>query len=101
MREPQALQKALEEIGNIRKQAADLKISGLKPYNSEVADAIELSHMFASAEAIVLSALERKESRGAHVRSDFPERDGKSPVKNAVVKMKNGKCEIRLVDVGS
>ncbi|MBI5116639.1 hypothetical protein HZA56_09220 [Candidatus Poribacteria bacterium] len=35
------------------------------------------------------------------MRLDFLERDDKSPVKNMVVKMKDGVCEIRRVEVGS
>lgn len=101
LRDSCGLEEAIKEIGSIKKQAADLRISGPKSHNSEVADAIELSHMLATADAIVLSALERTESRGAHVCSDFPERDDKSPVKNMVVKMKDGVCEIRRVEVGS
>jgi succinate dehydrogenase/fumarate reductase flavoprotein subunit len=96
-RDDSGLAKAIEEIGTVKKQAKDLSISHVEHYNTEVADAIELSHMLASAEAMALSALERKESRGAHVRSDFPEPE-KGLVENIVVKMKGSGYEIRLTE---
>jgi succinate dehydrogenase/fumarate reductase flavoprotein subunit len=95
-----ALREALEEIKDIGRQARDLHTLNVKQCNAEVADAIELPHMIASAEAIVISALERTESRGAHVRSDFPERNDERPVENMVVQMMDGKCEVRRVETG-
>jgi succinate dehydrogenase / fumarate reductase flavoprotein subunit len=44
-------------------------------FNQDVLGAIELGYMLDCAEAIVLGAIERKESRGAQFRTDFPERD--------------------------
>jgi fumarate reductase (CoM/CoB) subunit A len=98
LRDGNDLKDALEEIRHIGKQATDLEISEIKRCNAEVADSIELPHMIASAEAITLSALARKESRGAHVRADFPERDDEQPVRNMVVEMKAGTCEVRSVE---
>ena len=65
-----------------------------------VGDAVELSHMLATARVIAASALARTESRGAHVRSDFPERDDAEPVRNMVVRMRNGECSLRAVVSG-
>ncbi len=44
-------------------------------FNTELISAIELSYMLDVAESIIQSALERKESRGSHQRSDYPKRD--------------------------
>jgi succinate dehydrogenase / fumarate reductase flavoprotein subunit len=44
-------------------------------FNQDVLGALELGFMLDCAEAITLSALERKESRGAHSRTDYPDRD--------------------------
>ncbi|MBI4832688.1 MAG: FAD-binding protein [Candidatus Lindowbacteria bacterium] len=101
LRDGDGLEQALEEIRRLRNQARDLRVSQMKNYNTEVVDAIELSHMLPSAEAIVVSALERAESRGAHVRSDFPERDDKRPITNVIVKLKNSECQARCAEKDS
>ena len=44
-------------------------------FNTELMAALELSYMLDVARAIVASARARQESRGAHQRTDFPERD--------------------------
>jgi fumarate reductase flavoprotein subunit len=46
-----------------------------RTFNTELTTALELSFMLDVAEAIVQSALARRESRGAHQRTDFPTRD--------------------------
>ena len=46
-----------------------------RTFNTERIAALELSFMLDIAEAIVASALQRQESRGAHQRTDFPHRD--------------------------
>jgi succinate dehydrogenase/fumarate reductase flavoprotein subunit len=101
LRDAAGLEGAVVGIARIREQARDLAITDIKRCNGEVVDAIELSHMLASAEAIALSALERRESRGAHVRSDFPERDDSAPVRNIVAETKNGTCSVSRVEIGT
>jgi succinate dehydrogenase flavoprotein subunit len=44
-------------------------------FNTELTAALELSYMLDVAQAIVQSALERRESRGSHQRTDHPQRD--------------------------
>jgi succinate dehydrogenase / fumarate reductase flavoprotein subunit len=44
-------------------------------FNQDVLGAIELGYMLDAAETMVVAALERKESRGAQFRTDFPERN--------------------------
>src|SRR2546425_7959992 len=46
-------------------------------FNTELTAALELSYMLDVAEAIVQSALRRRESRGSHQRTDYPKRDDK------------------------
>lgn len=91
----------LDQVKSKEKQARDLRVSNTRHWNTEVLDAIELSHMLASAEAIAASALERRESRGAHVRSEFPDRDDERPVRNMIVEMRDGRCEVRGMEAGS
>lgn len=98
LRDGDGLKGAIEKIKNLKGQAGDLNISATVRSNTEVLDAIELSHMLAAAEAICLSALGREESRGAHVRSDFPDTDDEAPIVNMVVEKKNGKCAVRRME---
>ena len=87
LREAEGLKQALEGIESIREEARDLRIADFSRCNQEITDAIELPHMLAAAEAIAVSALERRESRGAHVRADFPDHDTEKPVQNILVEM--------------
>ncbi|NPA03698.1 MAG: FAD-dependent oxidoreductase [Epsilonproteobacteria bacterium] len=60
----------------IRQQQRELKFMGLKDksrvYNSELVRFLEYGNMLELSEALVISALSRKESRGAHFRKDYP-----------------------------
>ena len=54
-------------------------------FNTELTGAIELSYMLDIAQTIVKSALERRESRGSHQRTDFPERDDQHFLSHSLV----------------
>ncbi|MDA1191481.1 MAG: FAD-binding protein [Candidatus Poribacteria bacterium] len=49
-----------------------------KRFNTELLEAMELDHLLELSEAIALGALQRKESRGGHARTDYPDRDDKN-----------------------
>ena len=51
-------------------------------FNQDVLGAIELGYMLDCAEAIVVAAIERKESRGAQFRTDYPERNDEDWLKH-------------------
>jgi succinate dehydrogenase / fumarate reductase flavoprotein subunit len=80
------LQQALTEIRRLHKRYANLTIVyKARKFNYELEEALELENMLKTAETIVFSALQRKESRGAHYRSDFPERNDKEMLKHTLV----------------
>ena len=54
-------------------------------FNTELTAALELSYMLDVAEAIIACALNRKESRGAHQRTDFPKRDDEKFLAHSLV----------------
>ena len=69
VRNEEGLKKALLEINDLKNKIEDVKINGV----IEIQKYLELKNMITVAEIIVKCALERKESRGAHYRSDYPE----------------------------
>jgi succinate dehydrogenase / fumarate reductase flavoprotein subunit len=74
-RDEEGLQGALETIGRLKEEAHRSWIDDRGTvFNQDVLGAIELGFMIDCAEATVLGAIERKESRGAQFRTDFPER---------------------------
>jgi fumarate reductase flavoprotein subunit len=73
-----ALEKATERLRSLQERFRDLALDDRSyTFNTELTAALELSYMLDVAEAIVQSALRRKESRGSHQRTDFPARDDK------------------------
>jgi succinate dehydrogenase / fumarate reductase, flavoprotein subunit len=75
-RDEAGLQSALETIGRLREESESAWIDDRGTvFNQDVLGAIELGYMVDCAETTVVAALERKESRGAQFRTDFPERN--------------------------
>lgn len=99
LREEEKLREALEELREFEALTRDLSISPIKRFNLEVKDALELQMMLISARAIALSALERKESRGAHVRVDFPQKDDLGWRRNILVWKEGMEMKVRAEKV--
>ncbi len=75
-REEKGLQAAWESIQELRDRMGRVGLQGRGgAFDLELVEALELENMLLLAGVIVQSALERKESRGAHFREDFPQRD--------------------------
>ncbi|GIH24102.1 fumarate reductase flavoprotein subunit [Acrocarpospora phusangensis] len=71
-----ALDKAVATLADLRERAAVARLDDRSAaFNTELLAGLELGSMLDVAEAIVASALNREESRGAHQRTDFPARD--------------------------
>jgi succinate dehydrogenase/fumarate reductase flavoprotein subunit len=64
--------------------------SQTKDYNFGLVQYLEVGSLLDVAETIVASALERKESRGVHVRTDYPQQDNAEPVRLQVTRAENG-----------
>jgi succinate dehydrogenase / fumarate reductase flavoprotein subunit len=70
------LQKAVETIRELREKGRNVRVkSGATLFNFELLNAIELKGMLELGQVIAKGALAREESRGAHYRTDFLERD--------------------------
>ncbi len=77
-RQNESLTAALNKIEALKARYQDLSIQDKGScFNRDLLDAIELGHLLDLAEVITRSALIREESRGAHSREDFPDRDDK------------------------
>ncbi len=68
-------------------------------FNQDVLGALELGFMLENAEAMVMSAIERKESRGAQYRTDFPERNDGEWLRHINVAANGGGPEISYSEV--
>jgi len=70
------LEKGLSGIRAARKRFERVGVRDKDPFfNTELTSTLELDFMLELAEVVAMAALNRKESRGAHSRTDFPKRD--------------------------
>src|SRR4051794_38494776 len=84
-RDEAGLQEALEIVRRLKEEAKTVWVDDKGTvFNQDVLGALELHFMLENAEPIVLGALERKESRGAQFRTDFPERKDDEWLKHIV-----------------
>ena len=75
-RDRDGLSRLARNLGGLRDRFERIKIDdSSRTFNTEVLAALELDFMLEVSTAIAFSALAREESRGAHARRDFPERD--------------------------
>jgi succinate dehydrogenase / fumarate reductase, flavoprotein subunit len=75
-RDEDGLRQAHEIVRRLKEEARTAYIDDRGTvFNQDVLGAIELGYLLDTAEATVVSAIERKESRGAHTRMDFPDRN--------------------------
>ncbi len=85
-RNGQTLKNALEQIHHLKQRSLNIGLTNkTKVFNYELQEALELNNMLRIAEVIVYSALLRTESRGAHFRSDYPERNDEEWLKHSLV----------------
>jgi succinate dehydrogenase / fumarate reductase flavoprotein subunit len=94
-RDAEGLAKAHEIIGRLKEEAPKASIDDRgNVFNQDVIGAIELGYMLDVAETIVTAAEERKESRGAHTRTDFPGRNDDEWLKHIDVSLNGDGPEI-------
>jgi succinate dehydrogenase / fumarate reductase flavoprotein subunit len=90
----------LAELDHLRtywERAASVGVIGNRDFNPGWHTALDLKNLLTVSEAITRAALERKESRGAQFREDYPNKDDKfSKVNTIIRKTSDGTMEVRL-----
>src|SRR4029077_14546411 len=85
LRTVEGLEKLTKQRGALRDRFERIKIEdSSRTFNTELMAALELDYMLEVADSIAYSALAREESRGAHARRDFPERDDAQFLKHTI-----------------
>ena len=86
-RHQDGMESALDTIRQLRERYQSVYVPDKgKTWNTNLVFTLELGFMLDCAEAITLSAIERKESRGAHTREDFPDRDDENWLRHILVR---------------
>jgi len=85
-RTEETLNEALEKVAELRKRYENISIQDQgKRFNTDLLEAIELGFLLDLAEVTVIACRERRESRGAHLREDYTERDDKKFMVHSMV----------------
>ncbi len=87
IRTQRELEQALEKIQELKRRAKQTGVEGNRQYNPGWHLAMDLRSLLFVSEAITLAALERRESRGAHTREDYPSADPEYGKFNVVIRM--------------
>src|SRR5438309_10918853 len=74
VRKEDEMLRALEGLQKLRKRGGQVAVPGNREYNPGWHTALDLDNLLTVSEAIARAAVERKESRGAHFREDYPEK---------------------------
>ena len=97
----ESLKKQLKIIRTLKERFKNIRIEDKsRLFNTELQEAIELGHMLDYSTFIVKGALAREESRGAHFREDFPERNDEKFLKHTMAYMNmRGDVAVDYIDV--
>ena len=94
IREEKGLQEGLKVIRDLKERIKQVGIPEARSYNILWNDWLNMSNLLDVSEIVGMAALERKESRGAHYRSDFPKKNNREYLKNFFIKFQNGEIKI-------
>jgi succinate dehydrogenase / fumarate reductase flavoprotein subunit len=86
VRRESEMEEALGVIGKLRERAARVGVPGNREYNPGWHTALDLGNMLTVSEAVTRAALERKESRGAQFRDDYPQKDDRYGTFNILIR---------------
>ena len=95
-RDQKKLKKCISTIKDLQSRFKKGKVTDKgKLFNTELYEIIELDNMLGMAEIISTAALERKESRGGHYRTDFPKRNDEEFLQHSLVSKKGDEFDLK------
>ena len=100
-RDESGMREGIEKIESVKKRAEDVYVADKGSiFNTNLLFTLELGFMLECAESIAVSAATRTESRGAHTRTDLPDRDDANWLKHILVSQdEDGEQELSYKDV--
>jgi len=94
-RTQEILDEGVERIAKVYGDASDIQVNDRSMiWNTDLVEAIEFDNLIAQAAVTVGSAAARPESRGAHAREDFPDRDDKNWMKHTLAWFEDGQVKL-------
>ncbi|MGC8992443.1 MAG: succinate dehydrogenase/fumarate reductase flavoprotein subunit [Thermoplasmata archaeon] len=91
---------ALQKVKELQKRFENVYVEDKNMfYNMNLVTYLELSNLLEVAEVVILGAIARKESRGAHYRTDYPKRDDVNWMKHTIAIKRDGKIELSYIPV--
>jgi len=95
VRRQDEMEQALDGIMKLRERAKHVSVGGNREYNPGWHTALDLDNLLTVSEAVTRAGLERKESRGAHFRDDYPDKDATFGTFNFIVrKGRDGEMQV-------
>ena len=89
-RTAEGLRTALRQVQELKEEAYRRVTDQAKEYNTSLVHVLELDSLLETAEIMLVSALAREESRGAHSRLDYPKRDDENWLKHTLAHKTSG-----------
>lgn len=99
-RDTAGLERARQKIGELKRRYSNVYVEDKgRTYNTNLRDVLEIGNMLELAEVIVLGALARKETRGAHAMIEYPKRDDKNWLKHTLAYRTNESPRLSYIPV--